>query len=330
MAVHVISVGLSLFRSLEDPDKLTALGQKPELIKAIGQASPRELLKTAGVLRAAAPGKAGEAVSDWLSGALARPAEQRRDHQAADLLAATAAAIKPEQWTARISAELDTFDRARRATIPLGKKDTAVLVCTDTAEDLLAGLWNAVALSGGARFLSRIRYLPDPPAQLGSVRNAVLLTRIRYLDASSDSGFARAMRGLGTLGRALLDAGDVDPGDPFLFYLSGGYKAAIPYLIGLAEGVRSAAPDREVEAFVLHETSEARAIRLPLRRMPADCVWEELREFDDRTGICHGEIPEPRTLEGYAYEKDTRKTFRLTPFGEGLRTLFPRLHEQIK
>ncbi len=314
MTVHVISVGLSLLRSLGDPDRLAELPQKPELIKAISQAAPQNLLKA---------DSTGDDASAWLAAALAG----QDDQQAAGELAATTEAIKPDQWKARISAELDTFHRVPGATIPLRKTDTAVLVCTDTAEALLAGLWNAAALSGGV--LSRVRYLPDPVAQLGRIRGTVLLTRIKDLDASSDSGFAKAMRGLGTLGRGLLDAEDVGAKDPFRFYLSGGYKAAIPYLIGLAEGVRSVREDREVDAFVLHESTraEAKAIRLPLRRMIPGRVSEELAGFDE-TGTCKKSIPGPRLLEGYAYEKDGRN-FRLTPFGEGLRALFPRLHEQL-
>ena len=323
VTVHVISVGLSVLRSLEDEDKLTELGQKRDLITAIRQAKPQDLLKEA------AADKTGDAASDWLASVLARPDDPLRDQQAAERLAAATAAIKPDQWHRRISAELGTFAAVQGGAIQLRKSDTAVLVCTDTAEDLLAGLWNATALTGGV--LSRIRYLAAPAAQLGKVRGAVLLTRIKQLDASSDSGFATAMRGLGTLGRGLLDAEDIGQKDPFSFYLSGGYKAAIPYLIGLAEGVRSAGGDRAVDAYVLHESSEKdKAIRLPLRRVIPESVSGELSDFNDHTGICDTKIPEPRVLEGYAYEREGKKRFKLTPFGEGLRALFPRLHEQSK
>ncbi len=320
MTVHVISVGLSLLESLKDPGRLAELNQSIELIKSITREAPQNLLKEAGA------DSTGDTASTWLAGALAGQADPHRDQRSADRLAASISALKPEQWKARISAELGTFAAVQGGAIQLRAADTAVLVCTDTAEDLLAGLWNAIALSGGV--MQRIRHLPEPTAQLGAVRGTVLLTRIRHLDASSDSGFAKAMRGLGTLGRGLLDAQDVGTKDSFRFYLSGGYKAAIPYLIGLAEGVRSEGDDREVDAFVLHETSEGKAIRLPLRRMIPGRVSEELAGFDEK-GICDKGIRKPRLLEGYAYEKDGRD-FRLTSFGEGLRALFPRLHEQIK
>jgi len=152
--------------------------------------------------------------------------------------------------------------------------------------------------------------------------------RVKGLDAAWESGFRDAMKGLGTLGRRLLDSPDIGQDDGYRFYLSGGFKAAIPYLIGLAEGMRSAGGNREVDAYVLHETGGAGAIRLPLRRMIAAQVAEELSLFDEDTGLSK-QLPKPALLNGYAYECDGI-SFRLTPFGVGLRALFPLPPEQLK
>ena len=107
--------------------------------------------------------------------------------QAAARLAAATAAIKPAM-AGGISAELGTF-AGSRAGRSAQESDTAVLVCTDTAEALLAGLWNAAALTGGV--LSRIRYLPLPRPSSEPVRGTVLLTRIKQLDATRTAASPR-------------------------------------------------------------------------------------------------------------------------------------------
>lgn len=319
MTIHVISVGLSVLDSLCDQDRLDRLGMSPDLIKAIGRARPHEALAHLG----ARPG--GGQASAWLAGTLAAAADPLHDPRSAEAFAALAGAVKPGQWDAGISAELETLGKVEGATMPLRAADTAVLVCTDTAPGLLAGAWNAAALAGGD--LGRVSYLPDPRQRLGEVRGRVLLVRVEGLDARSERGFAEAMAGLGALARNLLDSPQVGDDDPVRFYLSGGFKAAIPYLIGLAEGVRSADPGREVNAYVRHETGRSGAIRLPLRRMIARRVREELGYFDEQTGACD-QVPEPRLLEGYAYERVSGR-YQLTPFGKGLLALFPRLSEHI-
>ena len=80
-----------------------------------------------------------------------------------------------------------------------------------------------------------------------------------------------------------------------------------------------------VQAFVLHETAGPKAppIRLPLRRLVAAAVRQELTGYDQagrRTGR-----PGSGLLDGYAYEVSGRpgkETCQLTAFGEGLRVLF--------
>jgi hypothetical protein len=126
------------------------------------------------------------------------------------------------------------------------------------------------------------------------------------------------MRGLGTLGPSLR-YGVARGREPFRCYLSGGFKAAIPYLIGLAEGLRSLPGSGQVDAIVLHEITERDPIQLPLRRMEPGMVRDELSGFD-ADGLGYRE-PEG-FLEGYAYERFGSRCWQLTAFGEGLRALF--------
>jgi hypothetical protein len=219
----------------------------------------------------------------------------------------------------------------------------AILICSDTSLGLLAGVWNALAIADGD--LARVRYLPEPGSLLGAARGCVLLARIRGMDAGSSGGFRRAMGDLGLLARQLFSYGQLNAGEQFRFYLSGGYKAAIPYLIGLAEAVRSVddeclrnlrpdgpMPDRwpyPVEAFVLHDAAKPGepAIRLPLRMLVARAVMDELAVFD-AGGTFRGPLRRDLLL-GYAYEPEVDGSYTLTPFGAGLRALFgPRLRPE--
>jgi hypothetical protein len=119
----------------------------------------------------------------------------------------------------------------------------------------------------------------------------------------------------------MLGTGGVRPGEPFRFYLSGGFKAAIPYLIGLAEGLRSLDPEREVSAYVLHDTTRSAPIRVPLRRLLPQVIRAHLAGFDPDGTRSDRPSGTAALLEGYAFERDGRR-WRLTAFGEGLRALF--------
>ena len=306
MTVHLVSVGVSLTDSLRNPrDSLKGHG---ELIRPVLDHEPHMLLESRGI-------RTGEAASDWIAGALAGVASERACGSAAELTD-LCAQLRPGLWPSDISAELDTFKLASGSGARVSGRDVAVLISSDTGAGLVAGLWNAVALTGG--HLKRVSFLAEPDQLAGDVRGQVVLVRVPGLDAGDAAGFSKAMAGLGTLGRELCAMAGSD--EPFRFYLSGGFKAAIPYLIGLAEGIRSLNPERKVDAFVLHETTKSAVIRLPLRRLVGEWVTDELEQFD-RTGA--GKPASPALLEGYAYEKDGR-TWRLTPFGFGLRALFSR------
>jgi hypothetical protein len=319
VTVHVISVGVSLRDSLAEPRKPNReLAGRPELAAKIQDRKPHRLLAEQGI-------SDGSAASAWLSRALAEAGSQERDDAAAAGLAELSAGVRPDLWPDSVSAELGTFARVRGAGRPLGRKDTAILVSSDTADGLVAGLWNSIALTGGN--LGRVRYLAAPDQPQEDPRGHAVLVRVPGLDAGDEQGFRQAMRGLGLLGHNLLGVNGIGPDEAFRFYLSGGFKAAIPYLIGLAEGLRSLSPERDVAAYVLHEATNSAAIRLPLRWLMADWVREELSGFG-AGGVSRVKPADPPLLDGYAYERDG-KTWRLTAFGEGLRALFGLLPESV-
>jgi hypothetical protein len=303
VAVDLISVGLSIMGALRSPDRW------PDgLAGPIARERPDELLRRAGL----ADDLAG--ASDWLATALG-PAGQGPPAE----LAALAAAVQPGRWPARTSAELKTLATIPGAAYPLAAADAAVLISSDTPDGLLAGLWNAIAVAGGD--LGRVRFLRHPADPPGPVRGQVILARVPGLDAGQEDGFRRAMGGLGTLGRSLVHSGGLQPGEPFRFCLTGGFKATMPYLIGLAEGLRSLDAGHPVDAYVSHETAppDAPPIRLPLRRVVASQVEQELSGFD--ASGRRARLPRPALLNGYAYEAHNGRC-ELTAFGEGLRALF--------
>ncbi|MBA9007289.1 hypothetical protein [Thermomonospora cellulosilytica] len=315
MTVHIISVGLSVLEVLAQPRiarHKAKLDHDADLIDDIADARPHELLKDAGA-------DDREAACAWLAGALAPLTDPAHDPASSAALLEARSRIRPHRWSARISAELLTFARmAGPGQARLDPADTAVLVVSDTPDGLLAALWNALALAGGD--LTRVSLLADPSDALRMPDPAgrVLLARIPGMDTSSDEGFHRAMHGLGVLGRALYERTD----GPLEFHLSGGFKASIPYLVAMAEGLRSLAGGRQVQAWVLHEDTldSSRPIRIPLRRAVPEEVLFELSGFDD-TGRRPPPFPDQNLLEGYAY--DTRPDGQyLTPFGSGLRALF--------
>jgi hypothetical protein len=318
MTVHIVSVGVSIIEAFERP--AGKLGEAHhDLIDAIGSAWPQHVF--AGLADAAA-----------VSGRLDQWFGTDGDLAGAADFAVKARQIEPARWPPLISAELATLARDR-GSFALAPDDIAVLLTSDTRRGLTAALWNAVALAGGD--LRRVRYLADPAAPLGEpakVRGHALIVRVPGLDARDAGGFRDAMGGLGHLGRHLLSSGEAgcDPGNPpiteeteeFRVYLSGGFKAAIPYLIGLAEGLRSLHTRGGVAALVLHDSADddGSVIPLPLRRLPPAVVRHELSGFGPR-GRPATQISHPSLL-GYAYDDAPGGRYELTSFGAGLLAMF--------
>jgi hypothetical protein len=250
MTVALISVGISLLEALDDPRHNLARTEQ-QMIQSILTVKPQRLFEDNGT-------DDPEKASHWLAGALAAEDDAARNQNAADRLGEYVAGVQPSRWPSRLSAELETFDAMPGRGIPHSREDVAVLICSDTVRGMAAGLWNAAVLTGGD--LTRVSYLPGPDRLPREVSGRVLIARIPGLDAGTEAGFVNAMRGLGVLAKRLIEETDVGPAESFDCYLSGGFKAAIPYLIGLAEGIRSLEGDRQVRAWVRHGPADPSSI----------------------------------------------------------------------
>jgi hypothetical protein len=319
--IHLISVGKSILDFLSDPHGTPGVEDTlADRILAAGAAS---------AVTGVTPQQTADQIAAGLSGA---------DPVMAERMTGLVRSVTPGRWPGRVSAELGTLASAgqHRAALPPG--DIAVLLTSDTSAGLAAALWNALALTGPASpgfsraGLSRVHYLADLSSVRGTadlapifgpLRSAeagggvAVICRVPGLNAADSSGFRAAMGYLGWLGRGLLTHVQ-RPAEEFRFYLSGGFKATIPYLIALAEGVRGLT-DAEVSAWVLHETTDT-AIRLPLRKLAGDVVRSQLGYFD---GLISDREPKGLQLDGYAYERsDDGRCWELTAFGVGLRNLF--------
>ncbi|MCD0448606.1 hypothetical protein LO762_05265 [Actinocorallia sp. API 0066] len=297
MTIHLISVGRSITAFLNDP-----YGVVDEATADLVSGAYRDLF--ADVTAEAAARRVASCL-DGTDPALAA--------DVTDL----AARLRVGFWPASVSAELSTLDKAvhlRR--LPDG--DIALLLTSDTAAGLEAALWNALALTGGD--LARVTYLAASGLtddDFTDLRGRAVICRVPGMDAGNSAGFASAMGHLGRIGAGLLKHARPGGEEDFAFHLSGGFKAAVPYLIGLAEGVRSRT-EAPVRAWVLHDTSDAR-IALPLRRLHPGTVDRELKAF---AGGVSTDRPAGNQLDGYAYEQAGATRWELTAFGVGLRALF--------
>jgi hypothetical protein len=301
MTVHVISVGVNLLDAFTSPDKF---GDRSRAVRH----HRRDI-------QALVPQGADTAAADSALRAYLPPTGVLPP-----AWAALVAAVRPDRWPATVSAEVQTFVAAQ-ATRPISADDVVFLLATDTASGLLAAVWNAFALTGGP---AAVRYLTDPLQPLRDPRGTAVILRVPGMDAGDVDGFRQAMRWLGTFGGGvLLPLAGYD--EPVRLHLSGGFKASIPYLIALAEALRSQRDD--IKACVLHESAAsasglAKPIDLPLRHVRPDVLTAELGCFPDG-GTFSRRGPEELILDGYAYEKVSppEQGYQLTPFGEGLRAL---------
>jgi len=214
-------------------------------------------------------------------------------------------------WNAKVSAEVSSLAKCEPL---LDASNGVVLVATDTDEGLMCAALNAIRMKP-----TLARYV-DSPAALHDVLGAVTVVRIPGMDIAN-TDFTRAMRHLGELARILHDMSTMQvPPQEFEFHLSGGYKAAMPYFLAVAEGMRSLYNGTRVRANCMHENSDA-LIRVPLRFFPDTFRSAMIAEL---TNVCEGLDPDTRGLEGYGYEFcQSEVRFELTAIGHGLLSLLP-------
>ncbi|GAA3985398.1 hypothetical protein FOF52_06390 [Thermobifida alba] len=321
MTVHLVSVGLSLRNSLVNkPDQCLDGDHEDVLHALIDRAS--EMIPASGDLI-----RHRRHLSEQLVPGTPLAAD----------LAAEIGEVRPDLWLSRVSAELASLARysdsrskplPRKARLGSRSKDTVVLLATDTVPGLRSALWNALALTSGDP--TRIVWFANPQDTVGHAAGRVIIAPIPGLAVGGDTAMFQAMGSLGRLGHTLIRH-IVGPGADYVFHLSGGYKATIPYLIGLAEGMRGLVHNGEVasvSAYVLHEDDLNSLIRLPLRVLPYEVLEKEFEGVDKNDQPSNGmgrrllPMSPHRLLEGYAYERH-REEWRLTPFGEGLIHLIP-------
>ncbi|WP_017593830.1 hypothetical protein [Nocardiopsis potens] len=312
--VHLVSVGVSLFDNLQRgrQELIDGLGIDRALAKRI-RAAEKELRdpESEGF-----PAEESAKQAAWLREVTAPGSGTERQR-----LEKLLKEIEPENWPARASAELTAL-AVHRSGSGIPPADTVVLLASDTGRGLRAALFNAAALAGGD--LKRVRYLHDPSDEIAAMRGDIVIARLPGLDVGNDEGFTEAMRGLGDIGRGvdrLLRPGDTEAA----LHLSGGFKAALPFLLGLGEALRSLRGPTKVKAYAVHELDpDQRAVELPLRHLPATLLEKQLADAGDN-GYFRKAPPDDQPLDGFAYEQDDDGVnWRLTPFGHALRRLFPR------
>jgi hypothetical protein len=236
-------------------------------------------------------------------------------------------------WPACCSAESESLNSVTgRHTVSAG--DLVVLLVSDTPVGLLSGLWNAVHLAGPIDTFQRLDYAGGDTKLEGlGARGRVRIQVVSDLDLARPGRFNEAMGRLGEIGCAVLR--DLNHDEDILVHLSGGYKATIPFMIGIAEGMRSVSlgglPPASVRAVVVHRDSveghRRRPVDVPLRRLKEGDLRTELREFDasDRARCTtSGAVGRGNdALLGYAYDQTEQgaTVAELTPFGHGLRAL---------
>lgn len=312
MTCHIISVGTGMKEFFDNPFRLEAASLSDEARDKVEKARDDNELTAGG--RAAGEayknriGDSGEIASRWLAERLSTP----RGTTEYDALAKVAARLNPPGWPKNTCAELDTFARVNATA-----GDRIILIATDTVRGLTSALWVALALTGD---LDRVQYSSDSRNPLIAPPGHVVIARVPGMDAAHGRGFRTAMGALGLIGCDLVRgrgerSAVLGADEAVTFHLSGGFKAAIPYLIGIAEGLRTVHPNRSIEAVLLHDSSDE-LIELPLRRLRIDWARNELRRFDDK-GRCREALPHTN-LEGYAYVPHEDGGYELTAFGVGL------------
>ncbi|HKR49616.1 MAG TPA: hypothetical protein VJT72_08545 [Pseudonocardiaceae bacterium] len=204
-----------------------------------------------------------------------------------------------------------------------------VFIATDTDDGLRAATLVA------ARYQSTIHYLHEP---LSVGRPAlepcgVYVCRIPDLDLGFRPPTSTTWRSLGTVGGIAADtAKQTGRGEwEIILHLTGGYKAMIPYLMVLAEGVnsrlRELPPDTQhrpkIRAVALHDPSLGRTptqprivIDIPVRAIGSNLLAEArklkalARPDSDTVGA-----DVSKDLRGLFIERENARTYRLSEAG---------------
>lgn len=251
--------------------------------------------------------------------------ETSDDGQAREALENLVDEISPDLWPRDVSAELASLaaNRSGNPRLDIGGAidETVLLIASDTGRGLRAALFNALAITGGD--VDRVDYLPTPKSTFRIEHGRVTIVRLPGLDAENNEQFLRAMRELSAFGPFFEEALR-NPESTCRFHLTGGFRVAMPFLLGFAQALRSLHGGR-ISAHAQYEFSNSpRSIELPLSSPPTDDLEGKLAGFDG-SGYSTRRPPEEGAWEGFAYDYLTdRRQWRLTPFGMALRELIPK------
>ncbi|MCK9874110.1 hypothetical protein MRI28_31580 [Nocardiopsis dassonvillei] len=323
--MHLITVGISLF------DKTHDLGMK-QLQDALGPDLAAEVrTRTGDLYNREEDHFDGEGYLEQSAAEIT--ALLAGQHAAAQDLCETVKELRLRVWGRQMSAELNTLAAYYKSESPrLAADDTAVLITSDTAAGLRAGLFNALIMVGGDT--DRVLYPADPAPALADAHGKVVLVRLPGLDPelnpdAADRGFYTAMRTLGVLGGHLYRLALQRP-TQFRFHLSGGFKAALPFLLALAEAMRTIGGPQTVTAHALHETSfDQGSLMLPLRSLNLTVRQARtLLQGADTDGRLPAEPADASYLRGFLYEETAPGMYRLTPYGASLKSLVDQIPDR--
>ncbi len=149
-----------------------------------------------------------------------------------------------------------------------------MLIATDSD----AGLRAATLVA--ARYQhTTIRYVHEPltVGRLLIRVGDVYICRIPDLDLGARQPTSTTWRSLGAVGRLVAETAEQTPGGDWnvVVHLSGGYKAMIPYLMVLAEGIHSRLRDsQDIRAVAIHDPEAGKdptisriVVPIPVRRL---------------------------------------------------------------
>lgn len=291
LVLHVVAVGLSINDGLNGIEVAVPSADR----KAVKNALQPDVLRTRGddqnvVRRTIMDHQRGMAVD--LPG----------------LLGAAADAVNRLRGSYRLCAEWTSIHVEADSPPPGDQHDghAYVLVATDTEPGLRAAALVAAGLPG----TPPVQYVDDPG--LDDFRGTQITPGHAYLCRVPGLDFTRpedidkdalTWRALGSIGHTVAESA-ANPSPHrwrVVVHLSGGFKALIPYLLVVAEGINSVfgQPDRvsptavpSLSAVILHEKSQDKRVAIPVRALKSYLYSQLLRltkNADPATGTVTGE-----------------------------------------
>lgn len=264
--LHLIPVGISLLDAIDK--KKVAAEVRTALQKTL---NPAVLHNQAGFQAATESVRTAiRAATDATSGRL----------NFANLLPGVAGPLKGLRGRSELCAEWQSV-KVEITGPPAGDPDEGhayVLIATDTDAGLRAGAFVAAGFASDAD----VYYVDDPEPEFRSrviEPGQAYLCRTPGLDLANPEKITEGTwRALGHIGHAIAETARRASRGRWrvVLHLSGGYKAMMPYLLILAEGINSVfkAPDRTIKgrkpalkAFVLHESADEHRVDCPVRAL---------------------------------------------------------------